>query len=159
MVGAISVTQRIADSDELLASAAKSADALLLLPHLAPALAMVARSARALIAVQQDDAEAAETRYRDIEPQKRTASFIIPLTFDRVLGLLAVTFGQVETALTHYEDGLAFCERAGYRPEYAWTACDYADALLDRDRPGDRRKQPPCSEHRSESRANSGCDP
>jgi DNA-binding SARP family transcriptional activator len=140
MVGAISVTQRIADSDELLASAAKSADALLLLPHLAPALAMVARSARALIAVQQDDAEAAETRYRDIEPQKRTASFIIPLTFDRVLGLLAVTFGQVETALTHYEDGLAFCERAGYRPEYAWTACDYADALLDRDRPGDREK-------------------
>jgi hypothetical protein len=98
---------------------------------------MVARSARALIAVQRNEAEAAETHYRFIEPQKRTACFIIPLTFDRLLALLAVTFGQIETALSHFEDGLAFCERAGYRPEYAWTAYDYADALLLRDRPGD----------------------
>jgi hypothetical protein len=42
--------------------------------------------------------------------------------------------------VSHYEDGLAFCERAGYRPEYAWTACDYAEALLVRDRPGDRER-------------------
>ena len=37
---------------------------LLSLPRLAPALAMVARSARALIAVQRNEAEAAETQYR-----------------------------------------------------------------------------------------------
>ena len=30
--------------------------------------------------------------YHVIEPQKRTACFIIPLTFDRLLALLAVTF-------------------------------------------------------------------
>ena len=40
----------------------------------------------------------------------------------------------------HYEDGLVFCDRAGYRPEYAWTACDYADALLTRNHPADRAK-------------------
>jgi tetratricopeptide (TPR) repeat protein len=139
LVGAISLTQRIADSHELLASAAASADAQLSL-RLAPALAMVARSASALIAVQRNEAEAAQKHYRAIEPQKRTACFIIPFSFDRLLALLAVTFGQIETALAHYEDGLAFCARAGYRPEYAWTACDYADTLLVRDRPGDREK-------------------
>ena len=64
----------------------------------------------------------------------------MPLTFDRLLALLAITFGQIDTAVAHYEDGLAFCERAGYRPEHAWTARDYANALLVRDRPGDREK-------------------
>src|SRR5262249_15218063 len=73
-------------------------------------------------------------------PHKATASFIIPLTFDRLLGLLAVTAGRIDTALRHYEDGLAFCDRAGYRPEYAWTACDYAQALHTRNRTGDRDK-------------------
>ncbi len=32
------------------------------------------------------------------------------------------------------------CRNAGYRPELAWTCCDYADALLRRDEPGDREK-------------------
>jgi tetratricopeptide (TPR) repeat protein len=140
MVGATVLAERIAGSEERLDSAAASADAILALPHLAPALSMVARCARALIAVQRNEAEVAETHYRVIEPQKRTACFIIPLTFDRLLALLAATSGQIETALAHFEDGMAFCERAGYRPEYAWTACDYAEALLVRDRPGDRER-------------------
>ena len=29
------------------------------------------------------------------------------------------------------EDALAFCRRAGYRPELAGSLCDYADKLLD----------------------------
>ena len=77
-------------------------------------------------------------------PSSRTRAprcFIIPFTFDRILANCwpsrSVT---IDTAVAHYEDGLAFCERAGYRPEHAWTACDYADALLVRDRPGDRDK-------------------
>jgi DNA-binding SARP family transcriptional activator len=137
MVGTTALAQRIAGSGEYLASAATSAEAILSLPRLAPAFVMVARSARALIAVQRSEAEVAETHYRFIAPQKRTACFIIPFTFDRLLALLAVTFGQIETALSHFEDGVAFCERAGYRPEFAWTANDYAEALLLRDRPGD----------------------
>jgi hypothetical protein len=64
----------------------------------------------------------------------------IPLTFDRLLGLLAVTCGRVDAALAHFEEGLAFCDRAGYRPEHAWTAGDYAEALLARGGPGDRDK-------------------
>src|SRR4029450_964273 len=81
-----------------------------------------------------------EDQHPPIEPHKRTACFIMPFTFDRILGLLAITLGQIDTALAHYEDGLTFCDRAGYRPEHVWTACDYADALLVRGRPGDRQK-------------------
>ena len=32
--------------------------------------------------------------------------------------------------MAHFEDALAFCRRAGYRPELAWSLCDYADTLL-----------------------------
>ena len=52
------------------------------------------------------------------------------MTADRLLGLLAATAGDVETALSHFERGLDFCRRTGYRPECAWTASDYADVLL-----------------------------
>ena len=47
-----------------------------------------------------------------------------------VLLRLAVTLGRVDSALAHFADGLAFCDRAGDRPAYAWTACDYAEALV-----------------------------
>ena len=51
-----------------------------------------------------------------------------------------VTCGRVDTALAHFEDGLAFCDRAGYRPEHAWTGSDYAEALRARGGPGDRER-------------------
>ena len=38
------------------------------------------------------------------------------------------------------EEALAFCRKAGYRPELAWTCCDYADTLLQRNGDGDRAK-------------------
>ncbi len=56
------------------------------------------------------------------------------------LGLLAQTMGKLETAAEHFEDALAFCRKAGYRPELAWTYCDYADTLLQRNESGDREK-------------------
>ena len=51
---------------------------------------------------------------------------------DRLLGLLSQTMGNLDQAETHFDDALAFSRRAGYRPELAWTCCDYADALLQR---------------------------
>ena len=35
---------------------------------------------------------------------------------------------------------MEFCRKAGYRPELAWTCCDYADTLLQRNGEGDRAK-------------------
>ena len=48
-----------------------------------------------------------------------------------MLGLLLVTQGEPEEAMPHFDAALAFCRAAGYRPEYASAACDYANVLLD----------------------------
>ena len=48
--------------------------------------------------------------------------------------------GQPGPCGEHLEDALSFCRKAGYRPELAWTCCDYADTLLQRNEPGDREK-------------------
>ena len=59
---------------------------------------------------------------------------------DCLLGLLAQTMGNMDQAIVHFEDALAFCGKAGYRPELAWSFCDYADILIHRNNPGDRQK-------------------
>ncbi len=62
------------------------------------------------------------------------------LVFDRLLGLLAQTMGSLGLAAEHFEEALIFCRKAGYRPELAWSCCDYADMLLERNDEGDRVK-------------------
>jgi tetratricopeptide (TPR) repeat protein len=59
---------------------------------------------------------------------------------DRLLGLMAQTVGNLDQAVAHFEGALVFCRKAGYRPELAWTCCDYADALLQRNNSGDREQ-------------------
>ena len=136
----VPLVSRIANTNEGLDIAHAAATRVLSLPRLAPVLASQARIGLALIAVQTSDAKAAKDSYASLEPQRGTASFFIPLTIDRLLGLLASTFGELDRALTHFADGIAFCTRAGYRPELAWTACDYADALDSSGTAGDRVK-------------------
>ncbi len=48
--------------------------------------------------------------------------------------------GDLPDAAGHFEDALAFCRNAGYRPELAWTCHDYADTLLTQNGPGDHQK-------------------
>ena len=48
--------------------------------------------------------------------------------------------GSLEQATGHFEDALAFCRKAGYKPELAWTCCDYADTLRERNGDGDSAK-------------------
>ncbi len=62
------------------------------------------------------------------------------LSLSRLLGLLARTMGEVDRAVTHFEEALVFYRRAGYRPEPAWIYSDYTDTLLQRNEPGDREK-------------------
>ncbi len=47
-----------------------------------------------------------------------------------------------EQAISHFEDALAFCRRAGFRPELAWTCCDYAETLLQRASTGSAQAHP-----------------
>ncbi len=48
--------------------------------------------------------------------------------------------GKLDDAQTHFEDAQALCRKAGYRPELAWSLCDYADMLKERDAPVDQEK-------------------
>ena len=59
---------------------------------------------------------------------------------DRLLGILAQTMGNLDQAAAHFEDARALCRKAGCQPELAWTCCDYAYVIRERDREGDRAK-------------------
>ena len=110
-------------------------------PSASPYLAVRARIALGMVAVLKSDADAAQEQYDAVATLQGTqvaAGGIIAT--DRLLGLLADTMGRGDEAVEHFEDALGFCLRAGYRPEYAWTASDYADMLLQRNAPGDRGK-------------------
>ncbi|MCH8063591.1 MAG: hypothetical protein IH861_13940, partial [Chloroflexi bacterium] len=97
-----------------------------------PIVIQTARPGLALAAVQRDDTAAAEEQYAALTPMHGTAAWRgLGLAIDRILGLLAHTMGRLDDAAHHFDDALAFCRKAGYRPELAWSLCDYADMLLD----------------------------
>ena len=62
------------------------------------------------------------------------------LAVDRLLGLLCRTFGRVDKSIAHFENGLTFCRKAGYKPELAMSLYEYADPLLERNSERDRPK-------------------
>jgi len=103
-----------------------------------------ARMGLALMAVQRGDAVAAGELYTPLVSMRGTmfpqCPWGLALAADRILGLLSQTMGDLDQAVAHFEDALAFCRRAGYRPELAWSLCDYADMLLQRNQPGDRQR-------------------
>jgi tetratricopeptide (TPR) repeat protein len=91
-----------------------------------------ARVSLALRAVLQGDVAAAGEQYAALGPLRGTVLLFAGVVGDRLLGLLAQTIGNLDKAAEHFEDALAFCRKAGYRPELAWACCDYADCLLQR---------------------------
>jgi tetratricopeptide (TPR) repeat protein len=107
-------------------------------PAAVPLIASLARIGLSLIAVVRGDEAAAEENYVFFQAQRGTMYF--DFSVDRLLGLLAQTMGKLEDAMSHFEDAQDFCRKAGYRPELAWTCCDFADTLRERDADGDRSK-------------------
>ena len=107
----------------------------------APAIMIAsARVGLALAAIHQDNIPVVEEQYVNLMPLRGMMLNWVNLASDRILGLCATAMGQPEQAAAHFEDALAFCRKAGYRPELAWSLCDYADMLLERDKDGDRQK-------------------
>jgi len=107
--------------------------------HVTRHIAMWANTGLGLVAVVQNDVETAQEQYAALQSGRGIISSHM-LAVDRLLGLLAQTIGSFDQAMAHFEDALAFCRKAGYRPELAWTCCDYADALLKRKGREDRAK-------------------
>ena len=131
---------RVTDRFDMVES---TAQAIISSPGLYSSAPQAARIGLALIAVQRGDGWAAQHLYDALEPLRGTIfpQYIAPgVVTDGVLGLLAQTVGELDIAIDHFDDALSFCRKAGYRPELAWTCCDYADTLKERDATGDRSR-------------------
>ena len=108
-------------------------------PAIPDRIIIMARAGLSLIAIQRSDAESAREQYSFLKSERGTQRFG-PFSADRLLGLLAQTMGNDDDSQTHFEDAVAFCRKAGYVTELAWSLCDYADMLLERDSEGDKVK-------------------
>ena len=135
----IAVAAHITGNDDGL-DAAKSVAEVLLSSLLVPYDTVYARATLALIAVLRGDVQAAEELYAALVPHRGLYLVWVCICLDRVLSLFAHTMGKLDDSAAHFEDALAFCRKAGYRPELAWSLCDYADTLRDRSGPGDQEK-------------------
>ena len=119
---------------------------------------MYGRVGLALLAVQKGDQSGSEEHYAVLQRYRGTMIQTVS-SVDRLLGLLSQTMGNLDQAAVHFEDALAFCRTAGYRPELAWTCCDYADALAQRKRPDDRDKATSLSDESLSIATNLGMRP
>jgi len=132
------VAQVTGDSRVLALAESNAVNLLNSADHLPPWWERAPNLSLAIVAVERGDKDSAERLYRSLLSTHQYYAW--PLCSDRVLGLLSQTMGNSGQAQIHFEDALAFCRKAGYRPELAWTCCDYADTLLQRNEPGDREK-------------------
>ncbi len=114
-----------------------AAEAVVSASQVTPWIDSLARSGLALLAVLRQDRAVAMEQYAALEPRRGTLVAEGFLTVDRLLGLLAQTMGNLDQAASHFEDALAFSRKAGYRPELAWTCCDYAETLSQGNGDGD----------------------
>jgi DNA-binding CsgD family transcriptional regulator len=132
---------RITGSLDCLDIAQTVAGMVLSSPFAAPFLSLEAKVGLAMTAVVRNDVLAARQGYLALEPYSGTMlSPLISISADHLLGLLAQTMGQIDQAAVHLGEALAFCRKAGFRPELAWSCYDNGDLLLARDNPGDHAR-------------------
>jgi DNA-binding CsgD family transcriptional regulator/tetratricopeptide (TPR) repeat protein len=129
----VPLVTHLRDLDSRLEVAEEAAYAVLSSPWVTPVLASLARAGLALLAVRREDEVVAEEQYSALHPRRGTmlgGLLDSIISADRLLGLLTYTMGKPDIAATHFEDALAFCRKAGYRPELAWSCYDYAATLV-----------------------------
>jgi tetratricopeptide (TPR) repeat protein len=140
MAAFIPMAARITGNQERLDLARETAEAALSASRMPPFMHLYGSIGLAFVAIQRADAVLAAEQYERFKPQQGTAIVMAGVSVDRLLGLLSVALQRWDAALAHFEDALAFCQRVGYRPEHAWAASDYAEAILAQAVHGDREK-------------------
>ncbi|MCH7739796.1 MAG: hypothetical protein IIC93_06580, partial [Chloroflexi bacterium] len=104
-------------------------------PTRTPLVESSAIYALALVAVMEDDSEAAAELVPAVE---QSGTSMTPFgQSNRIAGLAARTAGQFEESVAHFERALAFLEKSGYAAEKAWALHNYAETLLGRNADGD----------------------
>ena len=134
------IAARITGRNEHSEVASNAATEVLAAQNLGPWIAHHAHIGGALLALQKKESE--EALREDYAQLAGTIGMpsLFGTTAERILGLICCKLGDLNQAVTHFEKGSAFCRRAGYRPELAWSCCDYADTLLQRNEAGDHEK-------------------
>jgi DNA-binding SARP family transcriptional activator len=136
----IALAGRITGRQERFDIAEAAAATVLSSPVHIPIFDLHARIGLAVLAAERSDPVAASEQYAELAGQTGTVLILLGMAADRLLGLLAVTMEQFDTAWSHFEAALSFCDRSGYRPEHARTALDYAAALRTRGRQRDQKR-------------------
>ena len=134
---AISLAARFTGVKDHLSVAESIAETVLSFPSPTPLIARLCRASLGLAAIQRGNSAGAMSHYAALESDSSVMLAGGMVSSDRVLGLLLQTTGRPTDAISRFEAARTFC-RAAYQPEYAWVCCDYTDALLQRDAPGDR---------------------
>ncbi len=134
----IAMVARITGDARMFNKIQATADMAIALNAVTPLVETFSRIAKGIIAVIQEDAVTAKQQYDALGLIRGMFPYLI--AGDRVLGLLCSTMGDMDRASDHFEDALTFCRKADYRPELAWTCCDYATTLLRRNNYGDSEK-------------------
>jgi DNA-binding CsgD family transcriptional regulator len=135
----IPVVAQISGAADRLDAAEAAAQVILSAPFVLPLFAKLARTGLALITQLRGERAAAREQYDALASHRGTMSSFL-IADDRLLGLLSTVQGRLDQAVVHFENALAFCRQAGYRPELAWTCYNYAEALLQRGHPGDHAR-------------------
>ena len=97
-------------------------------------LASLSIAIRSVCAIARGDSVVSEELYSRYEKNRGSVSitsatrFIIP---DRILALLAATVDDADMAARHFEESIAFADKAGFRVEQAWAYHDYAAFQFD----------------------------
>lgn len=124
---------------EMLDVAEQAARAVISSPYIPRLYQLDARIGLGLAAILRRDKKSAREQYSVLEAERGTQQGNT-ICFDRLLGLLSQTIGNFDDAHGHFDDALTFCRKAGYRPELAWSLCNYADMLLERNDKGSIEK-------------------
>ena len=136
---AIPAVARITGTLNNLEIAEFAIDTILSSPAAPPLVVFHAKTGQALLAIHHGDQTTSEEVYEYFNALLGRVRIWV-MTTERLMGLLSITLEENEQANTHFENSLLLCREQGLNPELAWTCCDYADCLLQRNEPGDREK-------------------
>jgi DNA-binding CsgD family transcriptional regulator len=137
----IASVARITGVTDRFEAAEAAAGIILSSPFDIPRFTLAARVGLGMMAVQRGDVDAAAEQYAALYEVRDTFLIVLDMaSVQRRLGFLAQTMGNLDVAAGHFEEALDCCRKTDYRPELAWTCCDYADALCQRGGPGDRER-------------------
>ena len=131
----IPAVARITGMTEHLPIAQKAFESVLAAPHATRLVAVTARAGLAMIELQTGDGKAAKEHYEALMPAK---GLLIHTSIDRLLGGLADQMGKAGQAVAHFEEAIAFYDRAKSRPDLAWTYYETAQVLTRRGQNGDQ---------------------